>query len=557
MPHFFPFRAWPKLDRALFKSEALAGLTVGLVVIPQGVAYAGLAGMPLVTGIYASLLPSLIGALFSASTRLSVGPTALTCLLISASIGGLAEPGGADWVNLAVWLALLSGLFQLVLGALRAGSLLNLVSAPVLMAFTQAAAVLIILSQLGDLVGWPSGNVQGVFSSFDGFEWPVISAAALCFGVGSLVVLLAFRRWQARFPAVLVVMLLAAGISAVVQFQASGGAVVGALPGGLPTFYWPHWPGLSTLQHLLVPALIVTLVSFLETAASARVDSERQGKPWGQNQDLIGQGLAKVASALSGSFATSSSFSRSALNLYAGAQTGWATVFAVIVVFFVLQFFLPLLHQVPLATLAAIVIVSVMGLIRLAPFKTLWAVSRPEAGVALLTFLATLLSAPKIHWGVLVGVVAGLAYFLYQRLKPRIDVLALPDLDGLSVAAIGVALVHSSDVVVLRLEAGVDFASANALEAAVAIQLLAQPNVRYVVLLFQSVNRMDATGVEAFLRIKRLLSQRGDSLVVIGIKPTVERLLRSADALTPDAHFRLCVSSEAFIKSLDQINIKK
>ncbi|MDO7679793.1 MAG: SulP family inorganic anion transporter, partial [Burkholderiaceae bacterium] len=299
----------------------MAGLTVGLVVIPQGVAYAGLAGMPLVTGIYASLLPSLIGALFSASTRLSVGPTALTCLLISASIGGLAEPGGADWVNLAVWLALLSGLFQLVLGALRAGSLLNLVSAPVLMAFTQAAAVLIILSQLGDLVGWPSGNVQGVFSFFDGFEWPVISAAALCFGVGSLVVLLAFRRWQARFPAVLVVMLLAAGISAVVQFQASGGAVVGALPGGLPTFYWPHWPGLSTLQHLLVPALIVTLVSFLETAASARVDSERQGKPWGQNQDLIGQGLAKVASALSGSFATSSSFSRSALNLYAGAQT--------------------------------------------------------------------------------------------------------------------------------------------------------------------------------------------------------------------------------------------
>lgn len=150
----FPFLRWPRPSAALLRGEALAGLTVGLMVIPQGVAYAALAGMPLVTGIYASLLPALIAVLFSASPRLSVGPTALTCLLVGASLSGLAEPGSAQWVALAVWLALLSGLLQIALGFARFGWLLNLVNSPVLMAFTQAAAVLIIASQLPALLGF-------------------------------------------------------------------------------------------------------------------------------------------------------------------------------------------------------------------------------------------------------------------------------------------------------------------------------------------------------------------------------------------------------------------
>src|SRR5574343_736471 len=155
--HRLPFLHWPRPDRALWHSETFAGLSVGLMVIPQGVAYAALAGMPLITGIYASMLPALVAVLFSASTRLSVGPTALSCLLVSASLNGLATPGSPEWVNLAVWLALLSGLLQTALGLLRFGWLLNLVSAPVLMAFTQAAAVLIVASQLPALLGLSAG----------------------------------------------------------------------------------------------------------------------------------------------------------------------------------------------------------------------------------------------------------------------------------------------------------------------------------------------------------------------------------------------------------------
>ncbi|MDZ4126149.1 MAG: SulP family inorganic anion transporter, partial [Hydrogenophaga sp.] len=242
---FLPFLAWPRPTRAVLRGDALAGITVGLMVIPQGVAYAALAGMPLITGIYASMLPALVAVLFSGSMRLSVGPTALTCLLVSASLTGMAEPGSAQWIALAVWLALLSGLVQVVLGFARFGWLLNLVNAPVLMAFTQGAAVLIIASQLPSLLGLSGGwaalaNPQQVH------------LPAVAFGLGSVVFLLLARRWRATFPSVLLLVVASAGLSAWSGFAELGGAVIGALPQGLPSFYRPAWPGWSTLGQLLL-----------------------------------------------------------------------------------------------------------------------------------------------------------------------------------------------------------------------------------------------------------------------------------------------------------------
>ena len=198
-----PFLQWPRPSGALLRSEALAGLTVGLMVIPQGVAYAALAGMPVVTGIYASMLPALVAALFSASPRLSVGPTALSSLLVAASLTGMAAPGSAEWVNLAVWLSLLTGLLQIVLGLVRAGWLLNVVTAPVLMAFTQGAAVLIITSQLPALLGLPKGG--GALA-----DWSAPHLASAVFGLVTLVLLVLAKRVKPTFPSVLVVVLVTA-----------------------------------------------------------------------------------------------------------------------------------------------------------------------------------------------------------------------------------------------------------------------------------------------------------------------------------------------------------
>ena len=521
-----PFLRWPRPSAALLRGEAMAGLTVGLMVIPQGVAYAQLAGMPLVTGIYASMLPALVAVLFSASARLSVGPTALTSLLIYASLSPLAAPASPEWVELAVWLALLSGGLQVVLGAARFGWLLNLVNSPVLMAFTQAAAVLIISSQLPALLGFRVGWAEMR-------QAPSVDALAAAVGLAALALLVLARRWRPTFPTVLVIVVAAAALSWALGHESRGGAVVGPLPGGLPAAYIPGWPGWQMLGQLVLPTLVITLVSFLETAASAKVDSQRKGERWDQDQDLIGQGLAKIASGFSGAFATSSSFSRSALNLYAGAQTGWATVFSVVVVLAALLLFTPVLRHVPQAVLAAIVVAAVVGLLKPREFLRLWHISRVEAVIAAITFGITIAAAPALYWGVLSGVLMALSYFLYQRLHPRIIEVGLHADGSLRDRQLWALPALAPHTYALRMDAGLDFATASQFERNVTEYLTAHPHTRHVCLFAHAINRMDATGAEAFARLVSQLHQRRVTLHLAGMKLPVEKMLQAAGTLVP------------------------
>ena len=525
-----PFMHWPRPTHQLLRTEALAGLTVGLMLVPQGIAYALLAGMPLVTGIYASMLPALVAVLFSASPRLSVGPTALSCLLVSASLAGMAEPGSAQWIALAAWLAILSGLLQIGLGFLRSGWLLSLVNAPVLMAFTQGAAVLIIGSQvltmLGARGGWNSSLIQ-----------PNLHVPSLLFGLVSYGTLLLARRVSKTFPTVLLVVVVAATISAFTDFEAGGGRVIGDLPSGLPGLVWPGWPGIDALSALLLPTLMLTLVSFLETASSARVDNREQGQRWDREQDLIGHGLAKIASGLSGAFPTSTSFSRSVLNRYAGAQTGWSVVFSVIVVALALLF-TPLLHSVPMPVLAAVVIAAVQGLIAPREFTKLWRISRVEAGIALVTFVVTLLSAPRLYWGVLTGVVMALSHFLYMRLHPRIIEVGLHPDGSLRDRHLWNLPPLAPDTYALRMDEALDFATANDFERNITLYLAQNPGTRHVMLIAHPINRIDATGVETFGNLRGQLESRGITLHLVGLKLPVEQPLALAGHLSPGKHLR-------------------
>ena len=546
LQRLFPFLSWPRPSLKLLRDETLAGLTVGLMVIPQGVAYAALAGMPLQTGIYAALLPALVAVLFSSSLRLSVGPTALTCLLVNSSLSGLATPGSPQWVELAMWLALLSGLMQVGLGLLRFGWLLNLVSSPVLMAFTQGAALLIISSQLPAFLGL-QGGWQGLTALQN---WHVSSAL---FGVGSLTLLTLARYWKPAFPSVLLVVLAAAGLSVWTGFEASGGAVVGQLPEGLPLLTLPGLPSWSVLSALVLPTLVITLVSFLETASSAKVDSDQAGHRWNQNQDLIGQGLGKIASGLSGAFPTSSSFARSALNIFAGAKTGWATLASVIVVLLSLLFFLPVLRHVPQAVLAAIVLTAVVGLLKPKAFVRLWRISRTEATIAGVTLALTLLTAPRLYWGVLAGVLMGLSHFLFQRLHPRIVEVGL-DADGsLRDRHVWHLPPLASQVYALRMDAALEFASASSLEQAVAAYLSQHPDTRHVCLFAQPINRIDATGVECLAKLEALLAGRQITLHISGMKLPVESVLRSAGCLQASPGLRLYRNDAEAVQQIQQL----
>ncbi len=544
--HRLPFLSWPRLSGKLLHTELFAGLSVGLMVIPQGVAYAALAGMPLITGIYASLLPALVAALFSASTRLSVGPTALTAMLVSASLTGMATPGSAEWVNLAIWLSVLTGLLQVALGFARFGWLLNLVSSPVLTAFTQGAAVIILGSQLPALLGMTAG--------WSGLSNPAsIQLYSLAFGLVSLAVLVLSKRLKPTFPTVLVVVLGAAGLSWGLDLQAQGVAVVGALPQGLPMLVLPHAIGWDTLQQLVLPTLVITLVSFLETASSAKVDNERKGQRWDQDQDLIGQGLGKLASALSGAFPTCSSFSRSALNLYAGAQTAWATVISVGVILLALLVLTPVLAHVPQSVLSAIVLAAVLGLLKPQAFVRLFKINRVEGTIALLTFGITLLAAPRLYWGVLAGVVMGLSYFLHTRLHPRIIEVGLHADGSLRDRHLWKLPPLAHQLYALRMDAELDFAAASGLERAITEHLSAHHGVRHVCLFAQPINRIDVTGVESFSQICRQLAAHDITLHISGIKLPVETALRRAGELGHSPLLKMYRTDAEALQALRQL----
>ena len=543
--HWFPFLHWPKPSAQLLKSEAFAGLSVGLMVIPQGVAYAALAGMPLVTGIYASLLPALVAVLFSASTRLSVGPTALTSILIAASLNGLATPGSAEWVNLTVWLSLMTGVLQIALGFARFGWLLNIVSSPVLLAFTQGAGVLIISSQIPALLGFNAGWAS--LATGD------VNLGALVFGVATFALLVLARRWRPTFPTVLVVVLGSAAISLLLGLETTGTPVVGALPQGLPELFVPSLIGWDAFKQLVIPTLVITLVSFLETASSAKVDNERRGQRWDQDQDLIGQGLAKLTSGLCGAFPTSSSFSRSALNLYAGAQSGWATVFSVGVIGLTLLFFTPLLQPVPQSVLAAIVVAAVMGLIKPRALVQLYRIDRVEAATAAVTFVITLLSAPRLYWGVLAGVVMGLSHFLHTRLHPRIIEVGLHDDGSLRDRHLWKLPPLAPHLYALRMDAELDFAAASSLERAVMEHLAQHPSVRHVCLFALPINRVDATGVETLAKLETLLRERGVTLHISGMKLPVETVLRRAGCLQDHPLLKMYRTDAEAIQQLRQL----
>lgn len=527
---WLPFLAWTRPGRATLVADLRAGLAVGLVLIPQSLAYATLAGMPPQTGLYAALLPAVVGALWGSSPLLAAGPVALTSLLTFGALQPFAAPASPGWIAAAVWLALYAGLFQCALGALRLGAIANLVSGPTLAGFIHAAALIIIASQLPALLGLPPPGESVA-------DWPAQLAAQLVqapaqiaaasgFGIGALLLLVWLRRRWPRLPGVLVVCVLGIIVSHISGYAAAGGAVVGAVPDALPQLAWP--PALDFDQHraLLAPALVVALVSFTEAMSSARTLSRRRGERWDENQELIGQGLAKLASAASGAFPVSGSFSRSALNEYAGARTAWSALFAAACVLLFVLAGTALLAPLPKAVLAAVVIVPVTGLIDVAALRRIWRLARDDGMVALVTFAATLLAVPQLHWGVLAGLIAGLAASMLRRSQPRVVELGvLPD--GRLRARDRHGLPRPApDLVALRPDTALVYASAAAVERAVLDHVDA--GVKRVLLVGTAINDLDVTGLDMLRELRRTLAARDTTLYLCRMKLPVWQMLERA-----------------------------
>lgn len=505
-----------------FRRDAWAGISVGLVLVPQAVAYATLAGMPAETGLYAALLPAIVGILWGSSGLLAVGPVALTSLLTFGSLAPLATPGTAEWVGLAIWLSIYSGIMQFALGAFRLGRIANLVSQPVMAGFINAAAVIIILSQLAALLGLSGLSIHGMSEFVD--RWSASPAKAMLpalFGISALLFLLAAKRYFPAVPGVLLATIIGIAASALIDYEALGGHVVGTIASGMPLLVLPPSIPLSSHQELWPAALVLALISFTEAMSSCRIIAQKKNERWDENQELIGQGLAKITSGLSGAFPVSGSFSRSALNLYAGATSAWSTLIATVCVLLALLFLTDMIYYLPRSVLAAMIIVPVFSLLHLSVFRRLYALSRLDGVISAVTFIVTLLSMPRLHWGVVAGVGLTMAAFLYRRTEPRIVEVSLHE-DGTlrDRSRFGLPPL-AEDLLAVRIDAALNFLTSAALERFISERTQANPAIRRVLLCSNGINDIDATGIDCLERLDALLDMEGVDLYLSAVKKQV------------------------------------
>lgn len=454
--------------RGLLARDLIAGATVALVLIPQSLAYANVAGMPPVAGLYAAALPLLAAALLASSPYLMTGPVALTSLLTFGALAGRAPAGTDAYLELGMLLALIVGAIRIGVGLMRAGVIAHLMSEPMLMGFVPAGAALIVASQLPAALGAPADG--GVISAAaEAASHPASwDPAALALAAGTLAIVLGGRRLHRFFPGVLVALLAGLAVGPALDVTS-----VGHIPSGLPSL------GLDLpyedASSLLVPGAVIAIIGFAEPASIARTYATRERRPWSADREFLSQGAANVASAVSGGYPVGGSLSRTSLNHMAGAATRRSGAVAGLVVLAFLPF-ASSLEPLPRPVLAAIVISTVLGLIRLARMAALWRISRPQFAIAWVTFGLTLALEPHLEWAVVAGVGLSLAVHLARELSLRLDVHA----DG--------------DVLIVRPAGVLWFATAHDLQERLIGLLQHHPDATRLRLILDGLGRIDLTG---------------------------------------------------------------
>jgi SulP family sulfate permease len=535
--------------RAWLPGDLGAGVVVAMMMVPQGMAYALVAGLPPVAGIYASILPPLLYALFGTSSTQSVGPMAIISLMTASVLAPLAAPGSGLYGVLAGQLALLAGLVLLACGLLRVGFLANFFSRPVMSGFTIGSSLLIAFDQLPTLLGVAPTAWHAGIQSVDG-----INGASAALGLGAVALLVLARRYGARLlqrcglaPAAadvgarLAPMLLVAGaivLVAALGLDRMGVQVIGKVPAGLPQLNlatsMAHW------QLLLKPALLIGFMCFLISMSGAQALAARRGEKLQTNAELVGLGAANLGSFLSGGFPVTGSLSRSAVNFAAGANTQLAGVVAAALLGAALVLPTGWLALLPLPVLAATIIVAVLGMLELSLLRTAWRYDRVDALALLATAGGVLLLG--VEAGVVVGLLLSLGAMIWRESRPHIAVL------GRIAGTEHFRNVERhpgetrAGVLLLRVDAGLFFGNVEAVNARVEEELAAQPGARDLVLVLSAVNAIDTSALFGLLELNAALAQRGVRLHLAEVKgPVMDRLKQSA--------LLACLSGQVFLST--------
>ncbi len=658
---FLPFLAWiaELKDGKVLRADVIAGITVALVLVPQSMAYAQLAGLPAYYGLYAAFLPPIVAALFGSSRQLATGPVAVVSLMTAAALEPLAASGSQGYIAYAIMMSLLVGLFQMTLGLLRLGVIINFLSHPVVVGFTNAGAIIIATSQLDKVFGVRVEKAEHHYETV----WNVIQSAltqthlpTLAMGVGAFAIMIGLRRLNPRIPNVLIAVAITTLTAWAIGFERTetvlaeriqdgaarevladqqqlnqdivaldnkiaaaktnlettvarhgannsrsliaqhnldtlkakrerriktakadveelkkvrfnfapgqdgapaafyllgdtpdgavtdgrtwrvrsvrddgslamngGGNVVGTVPQGLPSLALPKFD-ISVMLQLLSAAITISLIGFMEAISIAKAMATKTRQKLDANQELIGQGVGNIVGSLSLSYPTSGSFSRSAVNINAGAITGFSSVVTGIIVIVTLLWLTPLLYHLPQATLAAVIMMAVVGLINFKAIKHAWHAHPHDGIVAIVTFVLTLALAPHLDKGILVGAGLALTLYLYRTMQPRVAVLARHP-DGTLRDAEVFGLQTCDEISMIRFDGSLYFANTSYFEDKIMERVALKPALQYVIVVGDGINQIDATGEEMLMHLTEQLHKTGIEILFTGMKKQVLEVL--------------------------------
>ncbi|MEW6235075.1 MAG: SulP family inorganic anion transporter [Candidatus Omnitrophota bacterium] len=706
---FLPFLSWfENYDPSKLRSDFIAGLNVALVLVPQSMAYAQLAGLPVYYGLYASFLPPMMAAMFGSSHQLATGPVAVVSLMTSTALAPLAVQGSAEYISYAILLSLMVGLVQFGLGVLRMGIVVNFLSHPVVTGFTNAAALIIASSQLSKIFGVyvDSGeyHCQTIYRvaiaacSYTHFLSIIMAALAIA-------IMWMLKRLFPRVPNVLIAVIITSLISYIIGFERNaevplsaisseearetvrhfnkavcemetlsekrtilnpkiresrrtdgvrsvkaamlrheadllqlnmseceekcalyrdrlriflfesaigengekkffslgevpppwksdrscwrmkvgnrqlkeesltlfgGGEVVGAIPPGLPTLQWPRI-NLGVMAQLLPMALIISLLGFMEAISIAKAMAAKTGQRLNPNQELIGQGVANIVGAVGQSYPVSGSFSRSAVNIQAGATTGLSSVCASVIVVIVLLFLTPWLYYLPQAVLAAIIMLAVINLIDVSAIVRAWRTQKHDGAIAVITFVFTIAFAPHLDKGIFIGVLLSLAVFLYQHMRPRLTILSKHP-DGSYRDSLRWNLKRCQHICAIRFNDALFFANATYLEDKILDWVSARPHLKHVLIVGNAINELDASGEEMLSSIVDKMHDGGYEISFSGLNDAIldvmkrthlfekigeDHLFRNVQAALQSIHAKAHVDSQEKVCPLLEVCLQE
>lgn len=655
---FLPFLRWFPMRGETIKSDLLAGITVALVLIPQSMAYAQLAGLPAYYGLYAAFLPGIIAALWGSSAQLATGPVAVVSLLTASTLAPLAATGSSQFIALAILMAMIVGIIQLALGVFKLGVVVNFLSHPVVVGFTNAAAIIIGLSQLNKIFGVSMGRSEHFIQDIWGVLLQVgdTHIPTLIMGVSAFAIMWGLKKFAPKLPGVLIAVTITTIVSWSIGFEhngkgqveeivdtevrtlanefsqteakidqlnnqisaksvelkqhekaheggsqrsaalkyelellklelkdaegenrkrarsmrkfifeqvpsaagqsaklylhgqvpqgeksdgyrwrikkvskgelklVGGGEVVGAIPAGLPKVDLPafSWDMMTTLFS---GALVISLVGFMEAISIAKAMAAKTKDRINPNQELIGQGVSNIIGSFSQAFPVSGSFSRSAVNLNAGAQTGMSSVFAGIIVLVTLLFLTPLLYHLPQAVLAAVIMMAVIGLVNFKALKHAWHTHKHDGIAAVVTFIATLAFAPHLDNGIMVGAGLAIVLYLYRTMTPRVAILGRGQ-DGTLRDAQVHNLPVSEYIIAIRYDGSLYFANVAYFEDTILEAVANSPNAKHLLIVSEGINQLDASGDEVIHHVVERLRSNGMRVVFSGLKKQVVDVMR-------------------------------